>query len=142
MRRGKVGQCFENAGHIIRSQGWKKNYLRYCEGWLFRGIAWVHHAWIEDTRDGKIHEVTVPANRCDPTDRYHAIIKLSAEDYSEAGYPAGYESIMLPCKHIGCEGHSNGDTPYITVFGGIDENETKRFGVTIQEIERGRGASA
>jgi hypothetical protein len=127
MRRGKPNQCFGNAGHIIRMQGWKKTYLRYCEGWYFGGDFWVHHAWIEDMRDGKIHEVTVPANRLDSFRRYHAVIKLSAEDYSEAGWPSGYESTMLPCKHIGCKGHPNGETPFITKFGGIDDNEVERF---------------
>jgi hypothetical protein len=129
MRRGKEGQCFGNAGHIIRRDGWKKTYLRYCEGWLYGPYDdWpVHHAWIEDSRNGKVHEVTVPAVRCDSSDRYHAIIKLSAEDYSEAGWPAGYESIMLPCKHIGCMGHPSHDDWKIIHFGGIDDNEVCRI---------------
>lgn len=133
MRRGKEGQCFSNAGRIIRREGKKKPYLRYCEGFYFCDSAWgawTHHAWIEDSRTGTIHEVTMPAYRCG-TDQRHlrfthrAIIRLNWEDYSEAGWPAGYESIMLPCKHIGCECDSRSGTHQHG--GGIDDSDTKRL---------------
>src|SRR5438105_3663669 len=100
--QGKAGRCFGNAGRIIRREGRK------------------HHAWIQDIRTGQVYEVT----RCRFEPRppiskyidfvYRPVVHLSWEDYSEACFPAGYESIVLPCKHIGCEDER----------GGIDNNAT------------------
>ena len=50
---------------------------------------------------------------------YRPLIRLTREEYNEACFPAGYECILLPCKHIGCEDAVHG--------GGVDDNDSSRL---------------